>query len=364
MVRIGVVGFGGSGTRHALAFSKLAGVTVSSIVDPIQGPELASRIGATFYSQDEDFLEAQNFDALFVATPDAPEPLDAVKVAWAEMMMSHPPVDTLWERPLGLDEQENRTIAASARSAKLAVNYFWRFGVYDSVRDALASGAMDLGEVHSVRVINALNDGLDHKRWRFNRRVHLPVVFLDHTFDLISFLGLPKVSSVRASRQLGSLGSPPMTTDIAWNVDGELENGGRLSISSSQYMGSKEHFRPLSLFDVQGDRGWLRVTQDGAHFIASNGRRVTRKPRTRAGLEDATRAVANYIVREQGVSRQSASAESVSLAQNASHFVRWITGKTSDPFPLATLSDAQLALRAGLKVVRAAESGRAVRMKR
>jgi D-arabinose 1-dehydrogenase-like Zn-dependent alcohol dehydrogenase len=116
MVRIGVVGFGGSGTRHALAFSKLPGVTVSSVVDPIQGSALARRIGATFYKEDEDFLQAQNFDALFIATPDAPEPLDAVKVVWAAMMMDYPPVDALWERPLGLDDQEHQTISASGAS--------------------------------------------------------------------------------------------------------------------------------------------------------------------------------------------------------------------------------------------------------
>lgn len=356
-VRIGVVGFGGSGSRHALAFSHLPGVEVTAVVDPIQGEQVASTIGATYYEDDLAFLRGRNYDALFVATPDAPEPEDAIKVEWARLMLDHPDVHALWERPIGLDEDEWSTITASIRSAKFAANYFLRFGAYRTVLAAIDRGEIQLGEIQSICVINSLNDGLDHKRWRFSPRAQLPVIFLDHVFDLLSFLRLPAVTALTAHRQMGELLGKPI--DVAWEVLLELENGGRGYIGTSQYSGPTEHFRPMSLFHIQGSAGWLRVSGRRAHFVGTDGREVEITPEWSTEASAAASAVERFITEEQGVPPASAVSESKSLAEHAWYFIKWIRGEV-DQGPLASADDALRALRLGLATIRSADEGERV----
>ena len=95
-MRVGLIGFGGSGQAHLFYWSCIAGCRVTKIVDP--KPEAAARAAArapdtSFHSQLESFWP--ELDAVVICTPDATH-ADYVVAALAprvHVLVEQPPPD-------------------------------------------------------------------------------------------------------------------------------------------------------------------------------------------------------------------------------------------------------------------------------
>lgn len=73
LIRVGIIGAGLFGQRHARVFSAMPGVDVTAIadLDEQKGQPVAERYSARFYTQYQDLMESADTDALVIATPDA-----------------------------------------------------------------------------------------------------------------------------------------------------------------------------------------------------------------------------------------------------------------------------------------------------
>ncbi|KAF7962284.1 hypothetical protein AWV80_23390 [Cupriavidus sp. UYMU48A] len=145
---------------------------------------------------------------------------------------------------------------------------FNRFGVASAVRDELQSGGLLLGDIVSFSAFISLSiPEFKRKPWRWDQiSCQLPVHLLDHIYDLMSFLGLPAIESVKADVKTEFLWGRSIDRSLAINL--KLSNGAVGTITAVQHPQGKEFLMPLQKVSLIGTQGALEIQLDHARFIA------------------------------------------------------------------------------------------------
>jgi myo-inositol 2-dehydrogenase / D-chiro-inositol 1-dehydrogenase len=136
-VRIGIVGAGGVGERHARVLASLPGVVVAAIadLDPQRARPVAEAVGAVAYPTPDALLDGGDVDALYVCTP----PFARGR---AEGMAAERGLPLFVEKPLAADLATAEAVAERVAAAGIptATGYHWRHLDIVSEARALLAG--------------------------------------------------------------------------------------------------------------------------------------------------------------------------------------------------------------------------------
>lgn len=122
-MRIGLIGLGKAGLRHAAACQKAPEITLVATADPAPtAAEAAARLGIPCYPDYEPMLAETRPDGVIISLPHGM--LSAVGVACARRGMH-----VLLEKPMGVTVAEAEAVVAAGRAAgvRLMVNFVHRF---------------------------------------------------------------------------------------------------------------------------------------------------------------------------------------------------------------------------------------------
>ena len=197
-LRIGIIGFGGSGQAHVFYWSCIAGCRVTKIFDP--KPPAAARAAthapdATFHDDLESFWP--ELDAVVVCTPDSTH-ADYVVAGLARG------VHVLVEKPLTDSPAGVRAIRAAAAQAPrqvVAVLHQMRFvPLHQRIKTLAASGALgDLSYLEGYYVHDLTSRAFETDRWRATDNA-TPLVYSGcHFVDLLRWFAGDEIVEVFAS---------------------------------------------------------------------------------------------------------------------------------------------------------------------
>jgi predicted dehydrogenase len=254
MLKIGVIGAGLLGSRHARVYGELPGCELAAVcdLDPGRAEAVGKRFGARPFT-DVDEMLASGLDAVSVATPDHAHtaPVRACLAAGAHVLV---------EKPLTLDPAEARSLVADANERRrvLMVNYSQRWlPEHRRIDDLLADGT--LGEVVFVgsrRWDAAWVPGRMIAGWAARTT---PIHFMSsHDIDLIlRWVGRP-VERVQAEVHRGGLGLPGVVDGYDALV--RLQGGASVSLHSSWVMPESFPVAADTRLELLGTRGALLLT--------------------------------------------------------------------------------------------------------
>lgn len=163
-VRIGIVGAGIAGERHAEAFARHPRASVAGIaeLDADRGRRLAQRVGAAYFADYRAMLRA-GLDAVVICLPHALHRACALDAAGAGVHM-------LLEKPIATTLDDARAIVGAAERAGvwLMMGYVHRFRPeVEAARDLIARGR--LGRPRTV-LDRFISGGMqDTPRWVWDR---------------------------------------------------------------------------------------------------------------------------------------------------------------------------------------------------
>lgn len=139
-IRVGVVGTGGMGTRHAINLStRVTGARVGGVTDLDRGraEKLAAECGATTYGSERDLIRTGEIDAVVIASPDETHAELAL-----ECLENEKPV--LCEKPLATSaEAARRIVDAETELGKrlVQIGFMRRYDPqHVALAEAVASG--------------------------------------------------------------------------------------------------------------------------------------------------------------------------------------------------------------------------------
>lgn len=203
-LRVGVIGAGVMGERHARLWAGMPDVELRGVCDT--RPEAARRVaeatGAAVYRDAEDLLARGGIDAVSVCTPDGDHrgPCEAAARAGAHVLV---------EKPIATTEADGEAIAAAAARAGvvLLVGHCLRF----DPRYCQAKALVDAGEVGAIQTIYARRTNTVAAQDRLQGRCSLPLFLGVHDYDVVRWLAGSEVERVVAESKRGfleSLGYP------------------------------------------------------------------------------------------------------------------------------------------------------------
>ena len=202
-VRVGLAGLGRFGKLHATVLGGLDGVEVVALCDP-NGDELAALAarlpGAVAFDDFESMLERAALDAVFIVTPEAFHPAQALSAIGRG-------VATFVEKPLAMTVAEGAQVAAAAAAAgvPLQIGFVLRFDIQHALLKArIASGA--LGQIVSLRAKRNTS-----KAWfpDYGDRAHPIHETAIHDIDLLFWYAESPVTRVQAiARNLSGMRYP------------------------------------------------------------------------------------------------------------------------------------------------------------
>ncbi|MGA2976803.1 MAG: Gfo/Idh/MocA family oxidoreductase [Spirochaetia bacterium] len=149
IMKVGIIGTGIMGRRHAEVYSTLEGVELAAIADPCK--EKLEEVGKAFgvagkYSDYHDLLASKEIDAVSICTPDHLHREPAIDSAEAKK-------DILLEKPIATSIEDAEAILASVKKnkVKLMVGFSARFmKPFDHVKAKILEG--DIGEPLCARL--------------------------------------------------------------------------------------------------------------------------------------------------------------------------------------------------------------------
>lgn len=250
-LKVGVVGAGLLGARHARAYSELPECHLVAVcdVDLRRAEEVATRFGARAFTDLGEMLEA-GVEAVSVATPDHAHcvPVTACLDAGAHVLV---------EKPLTIDPDEARMLVAKADDVRrvLMVNYSQRWlPEHRRIEALLAGGTLgDLAFVESHRWDAAWVPGRMIAGWAARTT---PIHFMSsHDIDLILHWTGRRVRSVYAASHRGALSQEGVMDGIDALLS--LDGGARVSLHSSWILPETFPAAADTRLEVLGARGGL-----------------------------------------------------------------------------------------------------------
>jgi predicted dehydrogenase len=223
-LRIGVIGVGIMGERHARVAAALPHTQLVAVVDvnPVRVAEISAAHGVPGYTDYRDMLAKEELDAVAVATADqfhkAPT-VDALRMGLAVFL----------EKPVAstLADAEAIQVAARETGGKVMVGHTLR---YDSRYGAVAQAAKE-GKIGDVIHIYARRNATTWSGRRIGGRASVTVFQGVHDFDVIRWITgaeVVRAYGVAASKALTDLGVADTVMATL-----ELSNGGIAQVEQS-----------------------------------------------------------------------------------------------------------------------------------
>lgn len=258
-VRIGVVGAGILGARHARVFSEIEGARLVAVADRKKEKAVAAaeRAGAAVYTDAAAMLEAEDLDAVAVATPDHLH-LDPVMAALGRDL------HVFVEKPLATSLEDAREMAGEAarRGLVLQVNYSQRFvPEYAWMKEQIDAGAIGT----PVMALSSKQDTIFVPTKMIDWAASTsPIYFMSsHDIDLVSwFLGATATRALAQERRgvLEALG-----VHAADGVDAlvSFHTGATASFHSSWIHPTSFPTVTVDRMDIVGESGLLHFESKG-----------------------------------------------------------------------------------------------------
>ncbi len=329
-LRVGIIGAGQAGERHAVGFAATAGVTVAGIADVVEAraTALAGRCGARAFTDWRQMLE-HGLDILVVSLP------HHLHLAPAEMAAAQG-VHVLIEKPIATTVTDGERIIAACQSGrvKLSLSFVHRF------RDELQAARrwLDEGQIGrpqlACEVMNS-QGGAHLPAWVRQKEAAGGGVLMYgavHAVDRLRWLLGSEVTSVSAQTR-------------RFSPDAEVEDGvaalltfangatATLTANAPAYWAQPAHWET----HIYGSTGMLRV-------------------RTRHWAELSNNHMATRLETHSAASRLG---EHYNFMRQAQEFVAAIL---ADREPWITGQDGLAALKVCLAIYRSAETGQPVQL--
>ncbi len=196
MIRIGLVGLGTAGLRHAAACAKADDVVVAAAADPAPAAAVAaSGLGIPCYNTYDWMLAEVALDAVVISLPHAL--LSAAGAACARRGLH-----VLIEKPMGTSLPEAEAVIDAARAAgvRLMVNFVHRFrGEYRQAQALIAAGIIG----RPVLVLDSMSSGRSEMPgWVWNRSISGGGMMMYngvHSMDRLAWLAGSPIARVTAA---------------------------------------------------------------------------------------------------------------------------------------------------------------------
>lgn len=265
-LRLGIVGVGFMGEKHARAAAALAGAELVAVADRDAGraQEVARRFDAQPFSDYRRMLREARLDALVVATSDAEHLSPTLAALEAGLAV-------LLEKPIATTLADAERIAAAAQETgvPLLVGHVVRFDPrYRAVKRAVEDG--ELGQLECIRA-SRLN--LAQQQRRLGGRVSVLLFLGVHDFDLLRWLTGSEARSVYA-RGVSRLfrGEPMETQDLVLTLV-EMADGTVAAVTSGWLLPGSHPFQGEFRLQVLGTKGLAEVDleEQGLRQVTSEG---------------------------------------------------------------------------------------------
>jgi predicted dehydrogenase len=257
-LRIGVIGLGWFGERHARVYRQLANARLAAVCDcdPARAAQVAEAVDADFYTDFVTLLARPDIDAVSICLPDRHH-LDAALAAAAAKKA------ILLEKPLAHDAATARRIvdAVEASGARLMVGHILRFDPrYVKVHQAAAPE--NLGEPIHVK---AKRNGIRATARRLGSATSILFYTGVHDIDAMQWIARSLISRVYAQkREMLGTGNEDALYAVL-----NFENGaiGSLDLSWAWPDGLMNGYR--AMFEIVGTRSaaYLDCTDQGFYAV-------------------------------------------------------------------------------------------------
>ncbi len=326
-LRVGVVGAGLMGERHARIYATLPDVELVAICDTREEAvrPLAGMVGAAPYTDFRDLLRRDDVDAVSVCTSDGAHraPCEAAAAAGKHVLVEKPIATTV-------ADAEAIVEAAARAGVVLLVGHCLRFDPrYRAARTAIAAG-----ELGALSFIHTRRSNTVAAQDRLRGRCSLPLFLGVHDYDVMRWWTGSEVERVTAESRSGLLRRHGYAVE---------DVSCALLRFASDVLGSAELNWVLPRgFPASGDHRADVLGERGALSIASLETGLRRADEQRAVVVDAT--TAPMIEGHAGGM----------FYFELRHFIDCVRGRAT---PAITPHDALMALRIALAVERAAATG-------
>jgi predicted dehydrogenase len=251
-LRIGIIGLGSAGIRHAAVVRSHPGAALIAVADPApRAQALAAEWQVAWHSGAADLLARADIDAVAIGVPHAM--LAATAVAAAERGKH-----MLLEKPMGISVAEAECVGAACRAAgvRLMVNYVHRFRAeYSEAAALLRAGAIG----RPIMLIDIMASGQSAlPAWVFDRSVAGGGMLMyngSHSIDRLLWLADSPVVHAQAA-----------TTTMAYPVELEDSAAALLTFANGCLGVLAQHKsaapRTLATWEtlIYGTAGAIRVT--------------------------------------------------------------------------------------------------------
>ena len=243
-LRIGIVGLGGIGNRHAQVYGELPETEVVAVCDIIRerADKAAAAYGAKpFYSVREMLASGIELDACSMCTAGVENGGDHYTPTM-ELLAAGLPV--LGEKPISNDVKRAEEMVALARSKDLpyAINLNHRFTpAAVRAKEWVASGR--LGQLHLINMRMWINNRNETSPWFHMRALHPHSIdvmryFCGDVKSVSAFLGKGQGRTIWSNAQVGML----FENGIVGNLTGSYDAGGAFGLEICDVAGSEGRF--------------------------------------------------------------------------------------------------------------------------
>ncbi len=255
-LRVGLVGCGGLGARHAQNVATIKGAEITAVSDFFL--ESAEKLAAALesnpaaYSDHRKMLEHSDLDAVIVVTPNHTHAAISVDAANAG-------THVFCEKPMALTVEDCDAMIAAAGQAGviLMIGYVRRYqSAYKEMKRRVADGRIGLIRMaHAVRLGRGAPGGV--RGWQSKRATYGGQFSMySHELDQLAWLA-GEVRAVHAVMDSGSDAEADIEDNIFIGI--EFAGGAIGSLSSSRVY-------PVNSYElgVAGTKGALKITKGGS----------------------------------------------------------------------------------------------------
>jgi predicted dehydrogenase len=272
-VRVGLIGLGVAGQRHAAAFKKIDDVVLAAADPAPAAPAVASDLGIRLYPAYTDMVAAESLDAVVISLPHS-------MLAEAAIACARQGLHVLVEKPMALTLHDADAVLDAARSARvrLMVNFVHRFRAeYRQAKALLAGGVIGRPAI----VLDSMTSGHSvMPGWVWDRMISGGGMMMYngvHSIDRLAWLAGSPIRRVSAAA--GTFSHPVEVED---NLVGTVEfANGTLGVAIQH---KSDTTATLGGWDttIWGTRGTIKIS-GGVLDVASD------KERTRTEVKDDDR---------------------------------------------------------------------------
>ena len=264
-LRVGVIGLGRAGEKHARAFSRVPGVTVSALCDANRERlgALTASLGARGYADYRELLADPSVDAVSIVLPD-----DRHRdVTLAAIRASK---HVLLEKPIASRLDEGREIAEAARGypKTFMVGHLLRFDARHTLaRDAVAAG--EIGRI--IHVACRRNSTITGAAMYRSHNTDTPIHLMVHDVDYINWIvGAPASRVFAKGRQL-LLKEWGMQDTILATV--EYQDGTLAALEACWVLPAGSPTGLDDRMEIVGEKGaiYLSSSDEGVHVVTPSG---------------------------------------------------------------------------------------------